>query len=204
MKKNLLVIACMAFMGSISFAQDAITEEEREKVMQHLSDTYSELLTTVNHLSDEQLNFKPEEGAWSVAECVEHLAISENNLFGAFEMAMQNEADPSLRSEVKMTDDQILGFIESREQKIKTSEEFEPSGKFKSYEGSLEAFDERRKSNMDYVESTEEDLRNHYFDFPFGKLDAYQVLLFMSGHTKRHTDQIKEIMANENFPAAED
>ena len=47
---------------------------------------------------------------------------------------------------------------------------------------------------------TEDDLRNRYFDFPFGKADSYQIILFLSGHTKRHTDQIKEVIANEKFP----
>jgi len=33
-------------------------------------------------------------------------------------------------------------------------------------------------------------------NFPFGKVDAYQVILLMSGHTIRHTDQIKEVIAD--------
>jgi len=196
----LLLSICCAQVG---FSQNSISEEERSKLMDHLSDTYSELMTTVNRLSEEQLDFKMEEGSWSIAESVEHLAISENNLTGAFDAAMEKEANPEMRIEVAMADDQILGFIESREKKVKTSEAFEPSGKFDGFDGSLDAFEKKRKTNMDLVETTEEDLRNHYFDFPFGKVDAYQIILFMSGHTKRHTDQIKEIMAHENYPEAE-
>lgn len=184
------------------FAQNTLTKEERTKVMDHLKSTHSELLKTVNGLSEEQLNFKPAEGAWSIAECVEHIAISENNIFGAFEAAMKSEANPAIASDTKMSDEQVSGFIESREKKVKTGKQFEPSGKFVNYEGSLTAFKDKRKSNMEAVEGSQEDLRNHYFDFPFGKLDAYQIILFMSGHTKRHTDQIKEVMANANFPGS--
>jgi len=37
---------------------------------------------------------------------------------------------------------------------------------------------------LKFIKEPKDDLRNRYFDFPFGKLDAYQIVLFMSGHTK--------------------
>jgi len=133
---------------------------------------------------------------------MEHIAISENSIFGIVLMTLANEPDPSKRTEVKFSDEQILDFIETREQKVKTRKEFEPSSKFGEYKGALVEFKTRRKTNMKYVKSSEDDLRNQYFDFPFGKTDAYQIILFMSGHTKKHTDQIKEVMASKNFPTS--
>ena len=53
---------------------------------------------------------------------------------------------------------------------------------------------------MEFVASTDADLRNHYAQLPFGTIDAYQSLIFMSGHTERHILQIKEIMEDDNFP----
>ena len=117
-------------------------------------------------------------------------------------LTLESETDPSMRDQVAMSDDAVLGLITNREQKVKTRPEFEPSGKFGSYQGTLDEFKAKRKSNMAYVKSTTDDLRNRYFDFPFGKVDSYQVILFMSGHTIRHTDQIKEVMANAGFPGA--
>ena len=190
----------IALLGSLAYSQTPLTKEERSKAIAHLKQTNTELLKTVKGLSEEQLNFKMSDESWSVAECLEHIAISENNIFGIVEMTLQNEPDPSLRSEVKMSDDQVLGIIESREQKVKTRPEFEPTDQFGGFAGSLETFKSKRKSNMKFVKSSQEDLRNRYFDFPFGKVDAYQVVLFLSGHTKRHTDQIKEVMASDGFP----
>lgn len=186
--------------STASFAQTQLTKEERQKAQDHLKMTQKELLATVKGLSDAQLNYKPDAESWSVAECVEHLTISENNIFGIVQMTLENDPDPSMRSEVGMTDDQLVGMITSREQKVKTREEFEPSGKFGDYNATLAAFKEKRKSNLDFVKNTDQDLRNRYFDFPFGKVDAYQVILFMSGHVTRHTDQIKEVMASDGFP----
>ncbi len=202
MKRLLLSILSIALITNLAIAQTTLTDEERGKAMDHLKKTNAELLKTVKGLSEEQLNYKMSEDSWSIANCVEHIAISETNIFGIVQMTLQNDPDPSLRSEVKMSDDQILGLIESRTQKVKTREEFEPTGKFGDYKGSLAEFKTKRKENMKYVKSSEDDLRNRYFDFPFGKVDAYQVVLFMSGHTKRHTDQIKEVMASAGFPGS--
>lgn len=200
MKRFLLSTLSLALISTVAFAQTTISKEERSKAIDHLKTTNAELLKTVKGLSEEQLNYKPTSDAWSVAECVEHIAISETNIFGIVQMTLKNDPDPSMRSEVKMSDEQLLGIIESREQKVKTREEFEPTNKFGGYDATLSEFKTKRKSNMKFVKSTEDDLRNRYFDFPFGKVDSYQVVIFMSGHTKRHTDQIKEVMASEGFP----
>lgn len=202
MMKPLNIIACLTLLmvSTTIFAQE-LTKDERKKAIDHMKTTQSELLKSVKGLSEAQLNYMPEGGGWSVANCVEHIAISEGNIFGIVQMTLQNDPDPSMRDKVSMSDDQLVGMISSREQKVKTREEFEPTGKFGTYQGSLDEFKAKRKSNMTYVKSNSDDLRNRYFDFPFGKVDSYQVILFMSGHTKRHTDQIKEVMAEAGFPA---
>ena len=133
---------------------------------------------------------------------MEHITITENSFFGIIEGTLKNDADPSKRSEVSFKDEEALGFIETRDQKITTPKPFEPTNQFDGFKGSLDTFKKKRKTNLKFVKSTKEDLRNRYFDFPFGKLDSYQIILFMSGHTKRHTDQIKEVMASANFPTA--
>lgn len=185
---------------SFTLNPPGLTEAERKYALDLLRDTKVNLQAKVKGLSAEQLNFKPDATSWSVAECVEHLAISEHNIFVAVEMSLQQPADPSKQSEVKMTDEAIVNFISSRDQKVKTQEAFEPTGKYGAFESTLKAFTDKRDSNLEFVRKTEADLRNHYADFPFGKMDAYQVVLFMAGHTKRHTLQIEEVMANPGFP----
>ena len=68
------------------------------------------------------------------------------------------------------------------------------------YDGSVDQFKAKRKESIKFVKSTDQDLRNHYYEFPFGLVDTYQVMLFMAGHSIRHTEQIKEIMTQESFP----
>jgi hypothetical protein len=48
---------------------------------------------------------------------------------------------------------------------------------------------------------TTPDLRAHVADSPIGQpLDAYEWLLFIAAHSKRHTEQIQEVKADPNFP----
>ena len=200
LKPTLLFIGILVAFASL--AQERLTQEERKNALDHLKRTTTELQKSLKGLSDNQLNFKPDASTWSVAECLEHIAISESNLMGIVYGGLQGPADPALRSEVAMTDEALLGLITSRQQKVKTREEFEPTSKFGSFEGSWEAFLSKRNENVEFVKASEEDLRNRYFDFPFGKVDLYQVVLFIAGHTARHTDQIKELMARADFPKA--
>lgn len=199
MKKTTLLLAGM-MLALISFSQSSLTKEERSKAIDHLKMTQTDLVKLVAKLNDQQLNYRPNPEAWSIAECVEHIAISEKNLTGMVAMSMQEEANPEKRSELAMDDDQLLGLITNREQKVKTRPEFEPENSFGDFKQTLQQFKSRRKSSINYVKSTDHDLRNHYLPFPFGLIDSYQAILFMSGHTQRHTAQIKEIMEMEGFP----
>lgn len=198
MKQILIATVYGLFLTNTLLAQGPLSEADRQLAIEHLEQTQKQLLESTKGLSDEQLTFKASPEAWSIAECVEHLAISEGNIFGMLEMSLKTEPDPSKRAEVKMSDEQILGIITNRDQKVKTSSAFEPTGL--SYEESLQNFESKRKSNIEYIKNTKDDLRNRYADLPFGKLDAFQVVLFMSAHTERHVKQIEEVKADPKFP----
>ncbi|MDC8004888.1 DinB family protein [Aureisphaera galaxeae] len=199
MKNLMLPIFALLIMGFTTTEQQ-LTQAERDFAVEEMTKTYDHLLKTIKGLSEAQLNFKSSPESWSIAECTEHITISENNIFGMLQGALANEPDPSKRSEVKMTDAQILQMIPDRSQKVKTAKPFEPTGQFGSHKVTVKEFKAKRKSNIKFVKSTEEDLRNRYTELPFGTIDAYQILLFMSAHTDRHISQIKEVMAHADFP----
>jgi len=139
MKRILLPILAITLLTNVH-AQNSFRKEERNKAVKHLKSTQSDLMKSVKGLSEEQLNYKATDDSWSIAECVEHIALSENSLWGIVEMSLQSEPDPSMRSEVKLSDDEVIGIIQSREQKIKTQTELEPANKFVDYAGSLDFF----------------------------------------------------------------
>nr|WP_299170597.1 DinB family protein [uncultured Allomuricauda sp.] len=199
MKKLILPLVTL-LLFSFSTDMSKLSDEDRKKAVDHLENTRDEMAKILKGLSEEQLNFKAEEDSWSIAECAEHITISENMIFGMLQGALQTAADPSKRTEVKMSDEELIGIIENREQKVKTGEPFEPTGKYGSHEATVNEFLAKRNEHISYIKSTEDDLRNHYGQLPFGTVDGVQILLFMSGHTERHLDQMKEVMAHKLFP----
>lgn len=199
MKKILLPFLLLALV-SFSGADTKLTEAERKFAVNELNHSSEHLMAAIKGLSEAQLNFKSDPESWSVAECTEHIAISENNIFGMLQGCLKTDPDPSKRSEVKVTDQQLLAMIVDRSKKVKTNEAFVPTGRWGSHEATVKEFLEKRKEHIDFVKTTQEDLRNRYQQLPFGTIDAYQVLLFMSAHNDRHVKQIEEVKANPGFP----
>lgn len=201
MKKIILPIIVLALVG-FGVINPGLTDEERKMAIKELAKTQERLTSTVEGLTDAQLNFKATPESWSVAECAEHLAISEGMIGGMFQGAIKEPADPTKRDSVKFADADLIKMISTRDQKVKTGEAFEPSGKFGSHTETVKAFVDKRKEHIEYLKTTEDDLRNHYGQLPFGTIDGLQILLFMSGHTERHVQQMEEVMAHADFPKA--
>ncbi len=196
------LILCLMTLALVSFTapDTGLTDAERKMAIDQLTKSKDHMVAAVKGLSAAQLNYKASPTSWSIAECAEHIAISESMLFGMVEGALKQPADPSRRAEVKMTDDQVLGMITDRSSKFKTQEPFEPTGKFGSHEGTVKEFVAKRDAHIGYVKSTKDDLRNRYAVMPFATFDSYQAILFLAGHSERHTMQMEEVKADANFP----
>lgn len=199
MKKLFLI----GLFATIFFAVQAqLTKSERKMVTKHLQSTLKTLQKTVKGLTDEQMNFKPGEGQWSIKECVYHLALSETNLWAWMQGLVAAPANPEKRSEVKMTDEQLIAAIGSRAQKVKTFETFEPkNAKWANVSEAMTFIKTERGKHIAFMKTTDSDFRNHLTsESPMGTIDAFQVVLLMSEHVVRHSKQIQEIKDNAAFP----
>ncbi len=169
-------------------------------MFEYLEETKEALKESVGDLSEEQMAFKTDTIGWSVAEIVEHIVIVEGALKSMLEGRIQSGETPDLKAEVQMTDEQVVGFITDRSGKIQTQSQFVPSGKYSDSDEALEAFMDQREDIVDWLKDADVDMRNYVNEFPFGKIDAYQTVLFMAGHTERHTAQIEELKSHSEFP----
>ena len=198
----ILLIPALLLM-SLTVPTRDLTSAERKFAIDYLNSTKKDVLKSIKGLSKEQLNFKSSAESWSIAECVEHIAISETNLFGMIQGTLKEPANPNKRKEIKLSDEDVFNAITDRTYKVKTQEAFVPTGKFGSHEATVKEFLEKREANINYLKSTSDDLRNHFFTFPveaLGTLDSFQLFLFMAGHTNRHRLQIEEVKSNPAFP----
>ena len=200
MKKYLLFITVILIFG-LKPRDKTLTQQERNFALQLMVSTRDTILMDVRGLSTAQLNFKADSTRWSVAQCVEHIALAEAALTMAYQQTLNSPADPSKRDSIKYSDQQIIHFLTDRSRKFQAPEMLKPVGSFGSFQASLDSFVARRNRNIEFIKTTQADLRDHCSTFPgVGMVDDYQVVLFMVSHSKRHTLQLEEVKANVNFP----
>src|SRR5438552_19117656 len=119
--KGRLLLTLLVITGLAGTLKDtSLSEKERKTATSLLKDTKADVLKSVKGLSDAQLNFKAAPDRWSVKECMYHIAISEKNLWDMLEGSMKTAANPEKRSEIKVTDDQLIKMMEDRSNKVKT------------------------------------------------------------------------------------
>lgn len=201
-----LLVALSLAVGS-AVAQTApatsttLTPQEREFAIQQFETTRANFLKSIAGLSQKQWTFKPAPDRWSIAEVAEHITVSESTIFSLVQRSLQSPAAPEKREQVKGKDEMILTRVPDRSHKAQAPEILRPTGRWANEADLIKAFEEERKANLDYIRTTNDDLRDHFFDHPvFGTLDGYQWLLLISTHSARHTAQIEEVKADPNFP----
>jgi hypothetical protein len=197
LKATLLSIVLISLSTSI---ETSITDAERKYLIEFMTKTKQRLLKDVKGLTAVQLNFKPDSTRWSVAECVEHIILTENSNFNRVSEALKAEADPSKRNQITLKDEDILKRYSDRSNKRQTSEVLTPKSHFGSYEAALKEFVAKRDANIEFVKTTKDDLRNRTTTYSFGTIDLYQCLLALTAHSERHTVQLEEVMADPKFP----
>jgi hypothetical protein len=197
----MLALACFAQTGAVP-SPTTLSAAEREAALNSLQATHDAFLKSIAGLSEKQWRFKPAPDRWSVAEVSEHIAVSEATLFGLVEgTIMKSPANPDRRAEVAGKDEMVLKMVPDRSHKVQAPEFLKPTNRWATREELTKAFEDSRKATMDYVRTTNDDLRDHFGPHPvLGTLDAYQWILLISAHSERHTKQIEEVKADPNFP----
>jgi hypothetical protein len=173
----------------------------KEFIQTQFDETYRNLEKAVAGLTQEQLNFKTERARWSILECVEHIAVTQPQLFSHAAEALKQAPNQEKRSEIKSTDDDIMTMMVNRGFKAQAPAEMQPTGKYKDVQTALLDIKRSQKTILGELNKvTMDDLRNRVMEAPIGSIDAYQFMLFIPGHTARHTLQILEIKTHPNFP----
>ena len=198
-----IVLAAAIFLAAAP-AATTLTQEERDKAVAELEGSKKMFLAATKGLSAAQWNFKPSPERWSVAECANHIALAEGFVFGRItEQVLKSPATPEKREATKGKDELIVKMMQDRSHKTTAPEQIDPTKKPMKPEESVKAILDSHAKIEDFIKTTHEDLRDHMFDHPMpaiGTLDAYQWVLLISAHTRRHTLQILELKADPNFP----
>ncbi|NNE67467.1 MAG: DinB family protein [Pyrinomonadaceae bacterium] len=200
--------AAFGFSAAVCPAQEekkepaTYTAEDRMKIVKYYVNVEKRYVKTIGDLTPQQLAFRPHEKSWTVGQVAEHLLITESALRGMIDDGVLKtplNKDPGV---FRFADGAITLAVTNRAQKFQAPPVVQPKAKVTTAEGLVNGFKEARAKNVEYLKTTEVDLRNHFAQSPlFGTIDAYQWFLFLNGHTERHLAQIDEIMSHKDYPA---
>jgi hypothetical protein len=175
--------------------ETAISDADRQELLDHLKRSQRIFADALRGVSPAQAHFKAAPDRWSILECAEHLAQAEQLLFA--------DAKDGLKlprgSKSSVTKDQILQTWGTSAQKVKSSGDYDPIGRWPDLAAIRRVFDERRAKTLQFVSATQADLRGRIC---CGDLDIWQQLLGLSAHTLRHVQQMNEIKADPSYPKA--
>lgn len=212
MSKKLLqsafgMLCCVLVAASMANAQGAekaatLTPAEREAAVKYLEETRAKVNDAIKDLSEAQWKFKAAPDKWSPAETAEHIAVSEETILGLVtERVMKTPATPEKKESVKGKEDMLRTALTNRTVKAQAPEMLKPTNRWANRDEVLKAFNANRDKTIEYIKTTQDDLRAHMTPHPFFKdLDAYQWVFLISGHSERHSLQILEAKADPNFP----
>jgi hypothetical protein len=130
---------------------------------------------------------------------MEHIAAAEDFIRGlVVEKVMLAPAAPG--RDVVAIDAAIIENVPARKTEAQAPEEIKPSNRFGSPQGSIDHFVESRAKTEAFVNDTP-GLRDHAADAPDGhKWHACEFVLLIAAHSERHTNQIREVKADPNYP----
>ena len=197
--KKLMALAILA-APMFAASNGTLTDAERTYLVEQLESSKKAMLASISGLTQAQWEFKPASAVWSVKECAEHIILAEDFIFGGSQAALKTPVvDRPERSNAEV-DHMLVAGVQDRSQKATAPEPIVPGGKFATPEDAAREFTKRRDHSIEYVKTTQDELRVHVLPGPVGPMDAYQFLLLMSSHSARHTAQIREVEANAGYP----
>ena len=171
---------------------------EREVLLEQLHSSREAVRQAVAGMTDAQAQFRPAPGRWTVAECLEHVAVAERQMLRLATEFRAPAAAPSNRR----LDALILKGGTDRSKKMQAPDVAVPKGRYATFSEALEAFEKARERTLAYVTECQDDLRSLATNHPVvGTLDCYQCLLVLAVHPARHAKQIEELRNDPAFPA---
>ncbi|MGH9689808.1 MAG: DinB family protein [Candidatus Acidiferrales bacterium] len=172
--------------------------EESSALVTELRACGQAFLAGTSGLTNAQGKFKPAPDRWSIEDCVEHLALAEAGIL----KRIREDYTPSDRAERPERQAELRQFGASRASKRQAPERVRPTGQFGSLAKALDQFAANREQTIAYLGACQNDLHAGTVVHPtLGPMTCHEYVVFMTGHTLRHLDQIREIQASPDFPA---
>lgn len=168
------------------------------EILACLDANMADFRAAIDMVPAEQRETRPAAERWSVAEIVEHVAMSERTITKACARQLAAAREAGLATETETTsilEAMPVAQIANRERRLNAPERLVPRGA--DTETAWGELERARAEFREFVTSCD-GLALAQVSFPhpaLGPLNLYQWLLFTAGHQARHAAQIREIAA---------
>jgi hypothetical protein len=197
-----LAAGVIAFSPAIAAAQsDTISSADRARIVRDLEQSDEHFQAAVRGLTPAQWNFKPGPARWSIAEVSEHLTLVEQGLGGMVRGGLKPIPAFSADSAAKL-EAAVRGLYGNRTRKMTSPEGFVPTHKWATQAELMSAYNDARRSNLEYVRTTKDPVRARGVEHAaFGTaIDGTHWLVAIGAHMERHLQQIEEVKRAEGYP----
>jgi uncharacterized damage-inducible protein DinB len=168
-----------------------VADRDKKEIESVLQDGMDALAGAVHGIDEETACLRPQPDAWSVLECVEHVALVETGL-----LARLKEAKPAGAShEDRAREARFRELAMNRLRRIEAPERAVPKRECQTLAKAVEEFRAARSQTVRFVQEFDGDLRSWLTSHPLitRPVNCYEMLLLMAFHPARHSQQIVEI-----------
>lgn len=158
------------------------------------------------HLNAEQLNWQPATQKWSIAQCLDHLVVSNSLYFSTFDDLLANRKKSTLMEQMpflpNIFGNMLIKAMQDNTKKFKTQSVFKPS-QSEINSNIVAQFIDHQEKLMGYLNKLENVDKNIVITSPAASFvvyrlsHLYQLLLV---HEKRHFQQAIRVMQDNRFP----
>ena len=197
--KTIRVLPLLVVMMTLRLFAAPMSDADREHLLVHFQMTTQMVEEQVIGLSPAQLEYKASPDRWSIREVVSHLAVAEPDYWREVQKAVKAAPDMNKKKSAA-TDADIMWYGIDRVVHTKTGGGHEKVDTYKDLNEAIGKFEALRVTMIDYIKTTNDDLRAHSFGEYGETIDCWQWMLEISTHAERHIQQIREIKNDPNFP----
>lgn len=184
---------------------------EIDDIQRQLHRLTSSVEVLVKSLDDVQMNWTPAPGRWSIAQCLEHLTLSNQRYRKVMEEAIAHARQDNLYSSGPYRHGWVgEKFIKNLEPgagfKVKTSKAATPVVQLASEKVLQDFFAENRTLVALATQANGLDLGRIRVTSPFLKLlkvSLGQAFRVITAHERRHLEQARTVRAERGFPVAQ-
>lgn len=170
-----------------------MSPEQNTVIVDILKASTEDFKAAASHVPEAIAKIRPGENRWSVLDCVEHVTVVEE-IFLARLVSRETPGVAPPKDNAKEAAIELR--LTDRSTRREAPEAIWPKGRFTNLAEGLEAFHAVRAKSLQFAQDHSADLYTLVSSHPaLGLLNGVEAMTIIAGHSRRHAEQIREVLA---------